>query len=351
MATENHMAAIGTYSSGDKNGVHTIEVDPETGEMDLLDSIVAGPDPTFVVPHPSGNYIYAAVREDEEGRIATFEIDRETGNLTRINSVPSGSLGPCHCSTDAAGQYLFVAHYVGGTVSMLPIEDNGAVSEPTVVIKHSGSSIDSDRQASPHPHSVNPGPDDEYLFVPDLGTDDLVVYEIQPDEATLSLKHKKAVTPGSGPRHLSFDPTGKRLYLVNELDSTITTFDRGLAGKLTKLSSVPTLPQKNSRNNKAAEVATHPSGDYVFASNRGEDTIATFATEPDGLEFVSQTATSGEWPRHFDIDPLGNHLFVENRHTDDIVAFRIDGDSGKLTSLGERLSIQEPVCLKWIDCN
>ncbi|WP_226013320.1 lactonase family protein [Halomicrobium salinisoli] len=348
MTRETYLAAIGTYSPADEDGVHTVEVDAETGAMRSLDSAVAGPDPTFVAPHPDGDVLYAAVREDDEGAIRAFEVDPESGALTAVDSSPSGALSPCHCSVDATGRHLFVAHYAGGAVSMLPIDEDGRPGSPTDVVEHAGSSVDPERQSAPHPHSISPGPDDRFVYVPDLGTDQVHVYEIDRDDGTLSPHDATDVREGAGPRHLAFGPDGDRAYLINELDSTITTFDRGPDGRLTRLSTTTTLPESFDGANKTAEVAVHPSGEFVFGSNRGHDSIATFAVDDDGLSPVEHTPTGGEWPRHFAIGPDGRFLFVENRDTDDVTAFRVDAETGTLSAADERLSVSEPVCLQWI---
>ena len=348
MTRDSYLAAIGTYSSADSKGVHTVAVDAENGDVRLLDSVVAGPDPTFVAPHPTGEYLYAAVREDGEGAIRAFEVNPESGELNAVDKAPSGALSPCHCSVDATGQYLFVAHYAGGAVSMLPIDEDGRLGPPIDVVEHAGSSVDPERQDAPHPHSISPGPDDRFVYVPDLGTDQVHVYEVDRDDATLSPYATTDVQEGAGPRHLAFSPDGDRAYLINELDSTITSFDRDSDGRLTRLSATTTLPEAFDGSNKTAEVAVHPSGEFVFGSNRGHDSISTFAVENDGLSPVDHTPTGGEWPRHFAIGPEGQFLFVENRDTDDITVFRIDDEAGTLSSVDGRLSVSQPVCIQWI---
>lgn len=349
MTRERYLAAIGSYSSRDSEGVHTVEVDPETGALRRLDGAVAGPDPTFIAPHPGGIYLYAAVREDDEGRIRSFEVDSDSGELTAIDDAPSGALNPCHCSVDSTGRFLFVAHYSGGAVSMLPINDQGLVGSPTTVIDHSGSSVDPDRQDGPHPHSISPGPDGRFVYVPDLGTDRVYIYEIDRERETLSEYAVMDVSPGSGPRHLTFGPDGERVYLINELDSTVVTFDRRADGQLTERSTTSTLPEGFDGENKTAEIAVHPSGAFVYGSNRGHDTITTFAVNDDGeLSPVDHTPTGGEWPRHFAIDPKGRFLFAGNRDSDDVIAFWIDEQSGTLTPVDEQLSVSQPVCFRWI---
>ncbi|MDF9747854.1 lactonase family protein [Natrinema salsiterrestre] len=348
MTRENYIAAVGTYSAATDESIFTVAVDPDTGSMKQLDAVAAGPDPTFVAFHPSRDYLYAAVREEKEGLIRSYEVDRDTGELTERNSASSGAAGPCYCSVDGTGQFLLVAHYTGGAISMLPLDSDGEIGSPCEVIEHHGSSIDSDRQTAPHPHSITLGPENRFAYVPDLGTDQIHVYAVDHDRGSLSRAGVVNCPPGSGPRHLSFSTDSDQVYVINELDSTVTVFDRQSDGLLTERSTVSTLPSDFGGDNKTAEIATHPIGDYVYGSNRGQDTIVTFAVDDETITRVDQTPTCGEWPRHFAIAPDGEFLFVENRYTNDIIAFDVDTATGKLSPANESLSITEPVCMQWM---
>lgn len=348
VSSQPRIAAIGTYSAPDAAGVHTVAVDGETGSIDLLDSAVAGPDPTFVAPHPTGEYLYAAVREDDEGQIVSFSVDQDTGDLVKLETAPSGALSPCHCSVDSTGQFLFVAHYTGGAVSMMPLGEDGGIDAPTAVREHHGSSVHEERQTEPHPHSITPGPDDQLVYVPDLGTDQLITYEINRDERTLERAAETAVEPGAGPRHVAFSPDGEQLYVINELDSTVTCFDRHSDGTLVEQATSSTLPTDFHGQNKTAEIAMHPSGTYLFGSNRGQDAIVTFSLEDGRLDRIATSSSGGEWPRHFAVSPDGEFLFAANRDSNDITGFRIDAETGSLLPTGERASLSEPVCMQWL---
>jgi len=347
MTTAERIAAVGTYGAATDEGVHTVAVDPDTGTMRRLDAVAAGPDPTFVTFDPSGEHLYAAVRESEEGVIRSYAVDRDTGELTERDSARSGAAAPCYCSVDETGEFLLVAHYAGGAVSMLPLDAAGGVDSPAEVIEHRGSSVDPERQTAPHPHSITLGPENRFAYVPDLGTDQVHVYAVERDEASLSRVDALDLAPGAGPRHLSFAPDGDRAYLINELDSTVTVLRRKSDGTLTERATVSTLPPEFAGDNKTAEIAVHPSGKFVYGSNRGLDTVVTFAVDGETIERVDQTPTGGEWPRHFAIAPDGERLFAENRHTNDIVAFDIDAETGALSATGESLSVSEPVCMRW----
>ncbi|WP_128906727.1 lactonase family protein [Halorubrum amylolyticum] len=350
MTTAERIAAVGTYSAATDESVYTVAVDPDTGSMRRLDAAAAGPDPTFVTFGPSGRYLYAAVREEEEGVVRSYAVDRDTGELTERDSAKSGAAAPCYCSVDESGSVLLVAHYAGGAVSMLPLDSDGGIDSPSEVIEHHGSSVDSERQTAPHPHSITLGPEERFAYVPDLGTDQVHIYAAGSDgdgAPSLSCVDALDLAPGSGPRHLSFAPDGERAYLINELDSTVTVLDRESDGTLTERATVSTLSPEFEGDNKTAEIAVHPSGEFVYGSNRGLDTIVTFAVDGGTIERVDQTPTGGEWPRHFAIGPDGERLFAENRHTNDIVAFDIDAETGALSVTGESLSVSEPVCMQW----
>lgn len=347
--TATHLAYLGTYTDGDSEGVYRYRVDASTGEMDRLGATEAGENPTFLAVHPSGDYLYA-VNEAGDGGAVAFEVDRETGDLERLNERPTGDAGPCHCSVDAAGEYLLVAHYGGGSVSMLPVGADGALGDPTDVVEHEGSSV-GDRQTEPHPHSINPGPDDRFAYVPDLGTDEVVAYELDREADALERVGATEVHDGAGPRHLDFHPAGRYAYLINELDSTLTALERDPeTGALEAVETVETLPPEFDGESYTADVHVHPSGSFVYGSNRGHDSIVAFECDAGTgrLSLVGHESTRGEWPRNFALDPSGDHLFAENRDTDDVVAFDVDGATGELSATGDVEAVPSPVCMQFL---
>ena len=346
MEREKHLAIVGSYSQAKSEGIHSLMVDCQTGKMELLDSITAGPDPIYLAIRPNSGYFYAVIN-DENGIVQSFKID-DSGNLEPLNRVHSGSVSPCYCSIDKSGKYLLVAHYTGGVVSTLPIEPNGTIGEPVSIIEHSGSSIHPERQCAPHPHSIVPGPRNRFVYVPDLGTDQIVIYEFDGNSGMLKSCDSIDTKPGAGPRHIEFGPKGDTAYLINELDSTLTMFRYEKNGLLTELSTVSTLPIEYQKDNSTADVHVYPTEEYVYGSNRGHDSIAVFAIRSSELSPIDHTLTGGEWPRDFTIDPTGQYLFAENRHTDNITSFCIDADSGTLSRTGEHISISQPVCMKWV---
>jgi 6-phosphogluconolactonase len=346
-------AFVGTYTDGDSEGVYTCNLDRDSGELERVDATAAGENPSFLAVHPNGEFLYA-VNEVDDGAVTALSIDRDSGELTELNQVVTGGgADPCYCTVEATGQYLLVAHYTGGTVAMVPIEDDGTVAEPSHVVEHEGSGPNPDRQETAHPHSIRPGPENRFAYVPDLGTDEVFVYELDLEDGKLRPTEFGALElpGGSGPRHLDFHPDQDRIYLLNELDSTLTVIDRDPStGALDVRGSQPTLPATFEGDNTTADVHVHDSGKWVYASNRGHDSIAVFAIDETtgALAFVERVSTRGEWPRNFAITPPGSHLLAENEDTDDVVTFEIDEDEGTLSATGAVTEIPSPVCVQFL---
>lgn len=341
-------AIVGTFGPDTPHEIYAISTNPKSGTTKLLGTESPGPNPSYVTTHPEYDIVYIAVREPDEGAIVAYEVNKLDGSLTKLNATPTGSVSPCYCAVDSTGRYLLVAHYTGGAVSMLPIDADGTTRNPVAVIDHDGSGPDPDRQSAPHPHSVVPGPENRFVYAPDLGADQIVVYDLDTEEGTLSEHATVDTPPGSGPRHITFGPNGERAYLIRELDSTITMYDRLDSGNLRAMSSVSTLPPEFSGESKSAEIAVHPNGRYVYGSNRGHDSIVTVEITNDSLDPISYTSTGGEWPRDFTVGPDGSYLYAENRDTGGIVTLEIDCETGDLSPTGDRLSLTDPVCMKWV---
>lgn len=350
-----HHAYIGLGTEPGEDGIVTVAVDTETGAMERVAAVDGGLGPGFLAFDPPQAHLYAINKGQDGGRILSFDIDAESRGLTRLNDASSGGAGPCHCSVDAADEYVFAANYGGGTVAMLPIADDGTVQDPSCVVQHEGSGPNEGRQSEAHPHSIRPGPDDRFAYAPDLGTDSVEIYRIDRDADELRPAEAGAATVhgGAGPRHLDFHPDGEHVYLINELDNTITTFVRDAdTGGLTERSRTDTLPPDVSVESYTAEVIVHPSGRFLYGSNRGHDSIAVFdLADPDDPELVETTSTRGEWPRNFVLDPPGEFLFAENKNTDDVQAFRIDPDDGTLDHTGHEIAVDTPTCMRFFSPN
>lgn len=340
---------IGTYTEHGSEGLYSCDVAIDGSVSMKRRSLAAHRmHPTYLTTHPDEPFLYV-VHEIDDGQVSAYRVN-DDGSLVKHNQQPCGGAGPCYCSVHPAGRYLFVAQYAGGAVSMLPIRDDGTLGEPTDVVKHKGLGPKKDRQESPHPHAAICGPNGAFLYVPDLGIDEVVLYKI--DITNGSLVHSGSVTthPGTGPRHLDFHPTKSLAYLITELDSTIIAYEWDEStGMLDEIGTTPTLPTAYDGANQPSEIAVHPTGKWVYGANRGHDSIVVSAIQTDGsLHFVETTPTGGEWPRYFAIDPAGEVLFVQNRRSDDIVPFRIDPNDGTLTEADGRLAVPAPSCLVFV---
>ncbi|MFB6173236.1 MAG: lactonase family protein [Halobacteriales archaeon] len=340
-------AFVGTYTEdeSDSEGIYGYHADPASGDLDPASVTDAGENPSFLAFGPDGEYLYA-VNQVMEGGLVAFEVT-PAGDLDRLNRQPTEDQRPCHVALDATGTVALVAHYTGGSVAALPVEADGRLAPASDVIEHEHASGVTDRQTEPHPHSINPGPENRFAYVPDLGADRVYVYGLDPagtlDPADPPFFETHA---GAGPRHMDFHPNGRWAYVINELDSTLTAVERDPeTGALSEIGTVGTLPPEFEGENTTAEVQVHPSGEYVYGSNRGHDSIAVFAIDDEGRpERIQVESTRGEWPRNFALDPEGRYLYAENRDTNDVVAFAV-GDDGRLSATGHAVDVPEPVCL------
>ena len=345
---------VGTYTKETSAGIYAFRFDPSTGQAEPLGLAAEVREPSFLALHPDGDYLYAVSETDDfdsagSGSVVSFAIDSESARLTKLNDVASGGGWPCHLNVDSGGRMLIVANYKGGNIASFPINSDGTLGEAASFVQHEGSSVHS-RQAQPHAHSADFSADDRFAFFSDLGIDQVKVYRA--DTATAALTpHDPAhvdVAPGSGPRHLALHPSARFVYGINELASTVTVyaFDAE-AGVLEPVQTASTLPAEFQGENYTAEIRVHPSGRFVYATNRGHDSIAVFAVDEASGQLASrgQVSSGGNWPRSFVIDSGGVYLLAANQHSDNIVVFRIDEGSGALEPTGSELVIDAPVCI------
>jgi 6-phosphogluconolactonase len=337
---------VGTYTDGASEGLYACSIDAE-GRIST-ELAATSEDPTFLVLAPDGETLYAANNVDD-GTVTAFEID-EDRSLTERTRAAVGDDGPVHVSVDASGSVALTAQYHGGSVSLLPIAPDGRIRDATAVIEHEGSSVDPDRQTEPHPHSIVPGPKDRFAYAPDLGTDEVAIYELDVDEPDLRPADcgNASVHDGAGPRHVDFHPEGDLAYLANELDSTLTVFEHDAeTGALDPVATVDTIPDSVTGENYPADVHVHPDGEAVYLSNRGHDSIAVFDLDQRHHPTLVDTVdVGGEWPRHFQLTPDARLMTVENQHTDDVVTLAVDDDGG-LSPTGHAVDVPEPVCLRF----
>jgi 6-phosphogluconolactonase len=344
---------IGSYTNGGKSkGIQLFKFDSGTGQLTPAGLAAEAVNPSYVNFHPNGKYLYAVSEAGRAGAVSAFSIDRATGKLTLLNTQPSKGNGPCFVRVDATGKTLLVANYGSGSVAALPIKDDGSLGEAVGFDQHVGKGANPKRQEGPHAHSANFSPDNRFAIVADLGLDKLFVYKLDPAKAMITPNDPPAFNtpPGSGPRHFAFHPNGKYAYVINEIASTVTAMSYDKAkGTFQELATVTTLPADFKGATTTAEVVVHPSGKFLYGSNRGHDSIAEFAIGKDGrLKLVGHTSTQGKVPRNFNIDPTGKWLIAANQNTDNLVVFRIDGKTGKLTPTGQNVPSGAPVCVKFL---
>jgi 6-phosphogluconolactonase len=345
---------IGTYTGGDSGseGIYRSVLDTETGTLSTPVLVAAAKNPSFLEIHPGGKFLYAVSESGGAGSVSAYAIASETGGLTLLNQQPSRGAGPCHVSVDHGGKNVLVANYGSGSAAVIPIGPDGRLAEPTGFTQHTGSSVNRRRQRGPHAHSINVSADDRFAFVADLGIDKIMIYKLDAEVGTIMPNDPAFVTlkGGAGPRHFAFAPDSRHAYVINELHCTITAFDYdSTPGTLTEIQTVPTLPNDFEGDNTCAEIRVHPTGRFLYGSNRGHDSVAVYRIDPaDGsLAFVEHETAGIKTPRNFNIDPTGVFCLVANQGSDSVVVFRIDQPTGALTPTDQRISVGRPVCIRF----
>ena len=351
---------IGTYTGEKSKGIYVTRMNAATGQLTVPELAAEVTSPSFLAVHPKGNFLYSVnevntLGGQPGGGVSAFSIDRATGKLALLNQESSGGAGPAHLIVDKEGRNVLVANYGGGSVAVLPIDPDGKLKPASSFVQHTGSSVNPSRQKEPHAHSINVDAADHFAYVADLGLDKILVYKYDSAKGMLTANDPPfaSVKPGSGPRHFALHPTGKFAYVINELTCTVTAFSNNASrGTLTEVETVSTLPPGTTMQPQfsGSEVQVHPSGKFLYAANRGHDTIAVFTIDAGTgkLTLVQNQLTLGSTPRGFGIDPDGKFLLAGNQRSDSLVAFRIDQQSGKLAPTGQKLDIGAPVSVKFV---
>ena len=347
---------FGTYTDGDSQGIYQSEFDLAGGELSAPELAAEVVNPSFLAIHPSRKFLYAVseislLDGQTTGGVSGFAIDRSSGQLKLLNQQSSQGAGPCHLSVDATGSVVVVANYGGGSVASLPVSADGRLGPAASAIQHEGHSIDPGRQEGPHAHSINIDPENRFAVAADLGLDKVLIYRLDAKAATLAPHDPPSVSVagGSGPRHFAFHPSGRFAYVINEMANTVTAFSYE-AGTLKELQTIGTLPADFSEASYTSEVQVHPSGKFLYGSNRGHDSIAIFAIDQETgrLTAAGHQSTGGKAPRNFGIDPTGAYLLAANQASNNVVVFRIDGETGGLTPTGQEIRVVSPVCVKFL---
>jgi 6-phosphogluconolactonase len=335
-------AYVGTYTRGNSKGIYAFHFDAATGKLTEPALAAETSNPSFLAVAANQRFVYAA-NENPQGTVSAFSIEPATRRLTMLNSVSTRGSGPCHVALDQTGKFLFAANYNSGSVAVFPVREDGSLGDASAFVQHSGSSADKQRQEGPHAHSVNVAPDNRFVLVADLGLDQVLAYSRQ-----LMIGAITKLAPGSGPRHLVFRADGKFVYVLSEITATVTAYRYDAKdGTLAELQTISTLPAGYTGAKSGAEIAIHPSGKFLYASNRGHDSIAVFRVDPakGTLTAAGHVPTQGRTPRNFAINPSGAFLLAANQDSGSIVEFRIDRNTGALAPTGIAVQVPFPVSI------
>ena len=347
---------VGTYTSGKSEGIYLYRFNLTSGELSHLSTTRGVADPSFLALAPSRRFLYAVNElENFEGKksgaVSAFAVDQRTGELRFLNQQPSLGGAPCYVEIDSAGKFALVANYFGGNVAVLPVKRDGSLEAATDMKQYQGSSVNPGNQQGPHAHCIMLDAANRFAYSCDLGTDKIMIFRFEPGSGKLIAGEQPWVKlkPGAGPRHLAFHPSGKFMFTLNEIDSTVTAFARDRKnGSLKELQTLSALPAGFTGTNTGADIHVSSDGRFLYSSNRGHDSIAVFMINERGaLTAVDHQLTGGSTPRNFAIDPTGAFLLAANQKSDNIVVFRLDRKSGRLSPTGQVAHVPSPVCLKF----
>lgn len=339
---------FGSHRAGNGIGFSLAHFDTDSGVLTKPEFLLQSVAPAFFVIHPDGKHLYTC-NSGSPGAVSAYEIDRTNGHLNLLNEKPAGGGDPSFISIDKTNHFALVANYAGGNVAVFAIQPDGALGERTALVQHEGKSIDPARQTKPFAHSILTDATNKFALVPDLGVDKVFIYRFDEKAGTLTPNDPPfaAIKPGSGPRHVRFHEKGKWVYVISEIASTITAFNWDAAkGTLSEFQTVSTLPADFKGTSACAELEIHPNGQFIYASNRGHDSLAAFAIDPTSgkLSLVQHIPSAGKTPRNFAFDPTGKWILCSNHGSDNAVVFRVDEKTGKLTQQGEPVSVPYPFC-------
>ncbi|WP_181163692.1 lactonase family protein [Pontibacter mangrovi] len=352
---ENATFYVGSYAEPDSQSIYLYSLNEQTGELTQLSAIKAGQNPSYLTLSNGGERMYA-VNETQEyegkqsGAVSSFEVSDDGKSLELINQVATGGGAPCYVSV--VDGTVLVANYMGGNVAAVPVAEDGKLGQAQVV-QHKGTGPNKDRQEKPHAHYIAPSPDGKYVFAVDLGADKVFGYKLENGKL---VQHQPSVAfsaaAGSGPRHLAFHPNGKYAYLVHELNSTVTVLKYNPDnGTFSEEQVITTLPADFEGDSYPAAVKVSADGKFVYASNRGHNSIAVFSVGDEGrqLSSVQHMSTGGNWPRDFSISPSGSIMLVANERSNQVTVFKREKNSGKLTATAYEAQVHKPVNIVFRD--
>jgi 6-phosphogluconolactonase len=343
---------VGTYTEKDSKGIYAFDLDVSTGKLTELGLAAETTNPSFLALHPERRVLYAVgERSGPDGStVSAFGMTDGMYELNALGSRTTGGGGACHVATDRAGTVAFAANYGGGSFAAFPINDDGSLGERSTFVQHEGSGPDPKRQERPHCHSVNVTPDDELLLVADLGIDRVMAYAIDHEAATVTLAEASCITtaPGAGPRHLAFHPNGRIMFLINELNATMSSYMYDTAtGAFDEVTTLPTLPGDFEDDNLTADIHVSPDGLFVYGTNRGHNSVAVFGIDPESgmMAYEDRVPCGGDHPRNFAIVAGGAYVLVANQNANNIVTFAREAGNGRIKPTGAVVEVSMPVCV------
>jgi 6-phosphogluconolactonase len=353
-ASSHYYIYVGTYTGPNSKGIYAFRYDASQLALEPLGVVGEMPRPSFLALSPDRRFLYAVSELGNDGKsegyVYAFAIEPATGKLAFLNRQPSGGGGACHLVVDKSGKFLLVANYGSGSAASFPLKLDGSIGDRISKIQFEGSGPNAGRQRGPHAHAVVLSPDNRFVFVPDLGTDHVQILRFDSSNGSLARNTpaKVAVKAGAGPRHFTFSPDERFAYLLGEMGSLVVAFRYDSStGGLTEIQSASTLPDGFTGENNSAEIVVDPGGRFLYASNRGHDSIAVFSIDrkTGKLERTQIESAQGRTPRNFTIDPIGRHVLVAGQDSNRIALFNRDAQTGKLTFVGKSVDVPSPVCL------
>ena len=347
--TENKPTAYRMFvGTGSEEGIFTMNFDPTDGSFQQ-EQVAALRNPTFLAISSDDQHLYSihSVPDQREGGVSSFKIN-EDGSLTHISQQNTGGNGPCYISIDNTGKWVMVANYGSGSVSAFPIKDDGSLDAASDTKQHQGSSVNPERQEGPHAHYIREGIKG-WVYAADLGTDKIMLYELENGKLNAAVPPWMEAEPGVGPRHIDFHPNQKYVYVMNELIGSVSVYDA--SDNFARLQTVSSLPDTFGGYNKSADIHIHPNGKFLYASNRGDfNSIAIFSIDAETgmLTIVGFQREGIAWPRNFAISPDGKYILVANRDDNSITSYHIDQETGILRSTGKKIDVPKPMCIQFL---